>query len=394
MGRVKHCRNLFAATLSPYLLLDHYQDYIDSGELLIDSEQGRLIQALQVVFNQFITDTQYKQNDSFHFYKDKLFAVFGYDLNSNRRNTHPLKGLYIWGGVGRGKTYLMNMFYQQLPTQKKRRLHFHRFMQWIHEELEQQEGVTDPLHSIAKKMAEDVCILCLDEMHVIDITDAMLLNRLFTYLFEAGIVLVTTSNSEPDALYKDGLQRERFLPAIALLKQYTKVLEMDSGVDYRLRTLERRAVYFLLSDPLAEQQLADYYQQLSGITLHEERTNIIINKRSIQVKKWADSIVWFDFMALCNTPRSTDDYMQIGRIFQTVLISAIPIMDSTRDDVARRFVNMIDVFYDLQVNVIVSAEAEPEQLYQATQLAVEFKRTVSRLREMQSKDYLIRKHTL
>ncbi len=392
MGRVKHCRNLFSATLSSRLLLDYYQTRIDSRELLADAEQALLIQALQVVFNQFISNAQYMQNDSFHFYKDKLFSVFGYESDKNTAN--PLKGLYIWGGVGRGKTYLMNMFYQQLPTQKKRRLHFHRFMQWIHEALAQHEGGADPLQPIAKKMAEEVCILCLDEMHVIDITDAMLLNRLFAHLFEAGIVLVTTSNSEPDALYKDGLQRERFLPAIALLKQHTKVIEMDGGVDYRLRTLERSSVYFLLSDPLAELELADYYQQLSGISLHEERTDIIINKRSIRVKKWADSIVWFDFMALCNTPRSTDDYIQIGRIFQTVLISTIPIMDSTRDDAARRFVNMIDVFYDLQVNVIVSAETEPEQLYQATQLAVEFKRTASRLREMQSKDYLIRKHTL
>jgi len=391
MGRVKHCRNLFAATLSSHLLLDHYQASIENGELSADAEQERLVQALQVVFNQFITNTKHQKMDSFCFYKDKLFAVFGYDFASN--SCHPLKGLYIWGGVGCGKTYLMNMFYQQLPTQKKRRVHFHRFMQWIHEELEQLEGVADPLQHIAKKMAEDVCILCLDEMHVIDITDAMLLNRLFAHLFEAGIVLVTTSNSEPDALYKDGLQRERFLPAIALLKQHTKVLKMDGGVDYRLRTLERSEVYFLLSDPLAEQQLAGYYQRLSGITLHEERTDIIINQRSIKVKKWADSIVWFDFSAVCDTLRSTDDYMQIGRIFQTVLISAIPIMDSTRDDAARRFVNMIDVFYDLQVNVIVSAATEPERLYQATQLAVEFKRTASRLREMQSKDYLKRKHT-
>jgi cell division protein ZapE len=392
MGRVKHCRNLFSVTLSSRLLLDDYQTHIDNGELLADAEQALLIQELQVVFNQFITHAQYIQNDSFHFYKDKLLSVFGYERDQNKKNS--LKGLYIWGGVGRGKTYLMNMFYQQLPTQKKRRLHFHRFMQWIHEALEQHEGIADPLQHIAKKMSDDVCILCLDEMHVIDITDAILLSRLFAHLFEAGIVLVTTSNSEPDALYKDGLQRERFLPAIALLKQHTKVIEMDGGVDYRLRTLKKSQVYFLLNNPEAEQQLADYYQQLSGIALHEERTDIIINKRSIQVKKWADSVVWFDFVALCNTPRSTDDYMQIGRIFQTVLISAIPIMDSTTDDAVRRFVNMIDVFYELQVNVIVSAATAPEQLYQGTRLAVEFKRTASRLREMQSTDYLRCKHTL
>ena len=391
MGRVKHCRNLFSASVSLRLLLDYYQARIDSGELLADTEQALLIQELQVVFNQFITNTQYTQNNSFHFYKDKLFSVFGSESDKNTANS--LKGLYIWGGVGRGKTYLMNMFYQQLPTQKKRRLHFHRFMQWIHEALEQYEGVADPLQSIAKTMVEEICILCLDEMHVIDITDAMLLNRLLAHLFEAGIVLVITSNSEPDALYKDGLQRERFLPAIALLKQHTKVIGMDGDVDYRLRTLEKSQVYFLLNDPKAEQQLADCYQQLSGITLHKERTDIIINKRSIRVKKWADSIVWFDFMALCNTPRSTDDYMQIGRIFQTVLISAIPIMNGTTDDIVRRFVNMIDVFYELQVNVIVSAATVPEQLYQGTRLAIEFKRTVSRLREMQSTDYLRRKCT-
>lgn len=390
MRRVKNCRNLFSATLSPHLLLDHYQAHIDNGELTADSEQKMLMQALQVVFNQFITSNT--DCDSTLYSWVNVFSIFTDKTASNTGES--LKGLYIWGGVGRGKTYLMNMFYQQLPTKRKRRLHFHRFMHWLHEELEQYDGVADPLRPIAKKMAEEVCILCLDEMHVTDITDAMLLDRIFTYLFDAGVVLITTSNSAPDNLYKDGLQRERFLPAIALLKQHTKVIEMGGVLDYRLRTLEKDAGYYLLSDPLAEQQLVAYYQQLSGIALHEDRTDIMINQRAITVKKWADSVVWFDFDALCDTPRSTEDYTQIGKIFQTVLISAIPIMNSDKDDAARRFVNMIDVFYDLQVSVIVSAVAEPEQLYQGTRLDVEFKRTASRLREMQSKAYLMCKHTL
>ena len=366
-------------------LIESYLMSVGSGELEADPFQRQVVLALQQVANTLILFKKYDHRPRFF---KRLFPLF-------LPHTTPIKkGLYLWGGVGRGKTLLVDYFFRLVPTKKKLRLHFHRFMQLVHEELTTLKHVSNPLKVVANKLARRIDLLCLDEIHVNDITDAMLLGKLFKYLFGHNIILVTTSNYAPQDLYKKGLQRERFIPAVQLLEKYTNVVQMGGDEDYRLRTLEQSMVYHLSSGELSERRLQHYFHQLAAIELHQDRTDIIIKQRSIPVKMWADGVVWFDFDQLCNTARSTDDYLQIANIFHTVLISDIPIMDASKDDMARRFVNMIDEFYDLRVNLIVSAAAQPEALYLGKRLKFEFERTASRLHEMQSEDYMAVKHLL
>ena len=364
-------------------LLESYQMSIKSGQLDADPFQRQVVLALQQVANTLFASNKQDYQPSF---LKRLLPLF------STHSTPIKKGLYLWGGVGRGKTLLVDYFFKLVPIDKKLRLHFHRFMQLVHEELATLKHVSDPLKVVADKLARRIDLLCLDEMHVNDITDAMLLSKLFKYLFSHNIILVTTSNYAPQDLYKKGLQRERFTPAIQLLEKYTEVLEIGGNQDYRLRTLEQSAVYHLSSGELSEYRLQHYFHQLAAIERHQDRTDIIIKQRRIPVKMWADGVVWFDFEQLCNTARSTDDYIQIANIFHTVLISNIPLMDANKDDVARRFINMIDEFYDLRVNLVVSAAAQPEALYLGKRLKFEFERTTSRLREMQSEEYMAVKH--
>lgn len=388
MGVTELHSNQLATPSTENLLLECYESSIDYGELSPDPYQKLIILELQEIYNYLLVpDTAENGRKRF----GKLFAI---SSASKRKQQNPpvQKGLYLWGGVGRGKTHLVDYFYKLVPTEQKLRLHFHRFMQLAHDELKQLDGVSDPLLEVAKNIAGKARLLCLDEMHVNDIGDAMLLGRLFKHLFDQGIVLVTTSNISPDGLYKNGLQREQFLPAIKLLEEYTNVVQMGGDLDYRSRTLEENGVYHLSSGHLSEQRLQNYFHKISGMELHQDRTDILINKRRIPVKMWADGVVWFSFDELCNTPRSAMDYVQIATFFHTVLISDIPIMDSDMEDSARRFVNMIDGFYDLHVNLVVSAEAEPESLYVADKLGFEFLRTASRLREMQTEEYIAAKH--
>lgn len=359
------------------ILIEIYQNAIQHGKLSADPYQEVVLQELQLVYNHLISDSSSLQQSSFA-------SLFIRPKITKRKHA----GLYLWGGVGRGKTYLVDCFYNQLPIKKKLRLHFHRFMQLVHEELKLLDGIEDPLKQVANNLTNRAKLLCLDEMHVIDITDAMLLGRLFKHLFEKGLVLVTTSNFHPDDLYKNGLQRERFLPAIDLIKQHTKVTEMGGQVDYRRRAFEEIGVYYLSSNNDSDTLLEEHFHRLSGVEIHKDRTDIIINQRKIPVKMWNSEVVWFTFDDLCNTPRSTEDYTQIATFFQTVIISNIPVMDSSMDDAARRFINMIDTFYDMQVNIVVSADAEPEELYTSKKLKFEFQRTASRINEMQSQGYV------
>lgn len=363
-------------------LLDCYQSSIESGELYPDPHQKKVILQLQKIYNEALIQTSKKNT----FYFDKLFS----HLNSRECK----KGLYLWGGVGRGKTHLIDCFYKMLPGRKKLRLHFHRFMQLVHEELHTFSGISEPLNTVAKNIAKKADILCLDEMHVNDITDAMLLGRLFEHLFEHGVVLVTTSNIPPKDLYKGGLQRARFLPTITLLEQYTTVMEMGGEQDYRSRALEQNGLYHLSSSQFTEQRMKNYFQQSSGIELHQDRTDIIINKRHIPVKACSGGIVWFDFDVLCFSPRSASDYAEIATFFHTVMISDIPVMDSSMDDAARRFVNLIDILYDSNVNLVVSAAVDPDEIYLSGKLTFELQRTLSRLKEMQSKEYLTAEHLM
>lgn len=305
---------------------------------------------------------------------------------------NPVRGLYFWGGVGRGKTYLMDIFYDSLPFEKKLRLHFHRFMRQVHAGLKQHAGEPDPLVLVADGLAAKTVVLCFDEFFVTDITDAMILGRLMQELFQRGVSLVATSNIEPDQLYKDGLQRSRFLPAIALINQHTEVVNVDNGIDYRLRTLERLDIYHTPINDETNTSMAQAFEQLvADINEVSVLDYIEIEGRKISIKRECEDVIWFDFYALCDIPRSQNDYIEIAREYHTVLLSGVPVFDKA-DDLARRFINMVDEFYDRGVNLILSAEAELDGLYKDGRLAFEFQRTQSRLLEMQSKEFLAREH--
>ncbi len=309
------------------------------------------------------------------------------------RSTPPTRGLYLWGSVGRGKTFLMDLFLESLPFEAKLRLHFHRFMGRVHAELNRLKGHEDPLVAVAAHFAAQARVFCLDEFFVTDIGDAMILGNLLKHLFARGVALVTTSNIEPALLYKDGLQRERFLPAIALIEQNCEVVELLSHQDYRLRALTDAGVYFTPLGDAAERALTACFERIAPGTRRPEPT-IDINGREIAVKRRAAGVIWFDFAALCEGPRAVADYIEIGQSFNTVLISDVPQFsaDATREDAARRFINLVDEFYDHGVNLVLSAAAAPHELYRGRRLINEFARTESRLIEMQSAEYLAAAH--
>lgn len=298
----------------------------------------------------------------------------------------PVTGLYIWGGVGRGKTWLMDILHEALPIESKIRIHFHHFMQTIHAELQQLSHQRNPLAIVAERFSKRYTVLCLDEFHVTDITDAMLLSGLLKELFAYNITLIATSNREPDDLYKNGLQRDRFLPAIDLIKTHTQAIHVNGECDHRLRLLEQSATWYCPFDNETQQTLLLRFQELApGKAIEHE--NLHINHRTIPTIMCHNDVVWFDFNALCDGPRASADYIELAKRFHTIFISSIPIMDESSDDKARRFINMIDEFYDRNVILIMSAESEPDDLYQGRQLAFPFQRTTSRLKEMRSRKY-------
>lgn len=300
------------------------------------------------------------------------------------------RGIYLWGGVGRGKTWLMDLFFEVLPSAHKQRIHFHRFMARVHEALKDHASEHDPLAGIARQWSAHCRVLCFDEFFVSDIADAMLLAGLLRALFERGTVLVATSNVQPDDLYRDGLQRARFLPAIDLLKENTDVIEVAGGADYRLRILECTEIYHYPLDPEAERRLAEGFERISAGT--ELASQLDINGRSFAAARRGDGVIWFGFDELCRKARSTLDFIEIARSFNTVLLSGIPVMDDASADAVRRLVNLVDELYDHNVKLLVTAEAPAAGLYTGDRLAFEFQRTVSRLTEMQSHEYLARPH--
>lgn len=303
----------------------------------------------------------------------------------------PVKGLYMWGGVGRGKTYLMDLFFEALPFERKLRIHFHRFMQRVHKELNALRGKRNPLDTVADTLAKEAVVICFDEFFVTDITDAMLLGGLFEKLFARGVSLVATSNIPPDRLYENGLQRERFLPAIAQLKKNCEILNVDAGVDYRLRVLEQASLYYTPNGPAAEAALQQRFDDLTG-GVAKGPGAIVVNDREIPVLNHGEDVLWATFTELCEAPRAAIDYIEIAREYHTVLVSGIPIMDARNDNAVRRFINMVDEFYDRHVKLIVSADAGIEGLYEGGRLNFEIQRTRSRLLEMQSHDYLASEH--
>jgi len=303
----------------------------------------------------------------------------------------PLRGLYMWGGVGRGKTYLMDSFFEALPIKKKKRLHFHRFMYWVHHQLNALDGQSDPLVVIAEKLAQETKILCFDEFFVSDIGDAMILAGLLQEMFKLGISLVATSNIVPDQLYWNGLQRSRFLPAIELIKQHTQIINVDGTIDYRLRTLEQAEIYHSPLDRAAEDNLQFSFSHLVVDEI-EVNTKILINGRQVKVHSMADGVIWFDYYTICCSPRSTEDYIELSKLFHCILIANVPQLDDGKNDQVRRFISLVDEFYERQVKLIISAEVPLCLLYQGRVLDFEFKRTLSRLQEMQSHAYLAKAH--
>ena len=303
----------------------------------------------------------------------------------------PPRGLYLWGGVGRGKTFLVDLFFAGLPIREKHRTHFHRFMRQVHERLRAHAGEQDPLAIIAREWGAQWRVLVLDEFFVSDIGDAMLLGRLLERLFAEGVVLVTSSNAAPHDLYKDGLQRARFLPAIALVERQCVVVHLDSPLDYRLRALTRSPVYRQPLDAGSDAWLLARWHELGGDDAHRG-SGIQIDGRRIAVRARCKDMAWFDFAALCEGPRAAADYIEIAREFHTVLLGGVPRMDAAGDDAARRFVTLIDELYDRHVKLVCSADAPPPLLYAGERLRGAFERAASRLVEMQSVGYLGLEH--
>ena len=310
---------------------------------------------------------------------------------SKVRRVQPERGLYLWGAVGRGKTWLMDLFFRSLPRRLGKRAHFHRFMHDVHASLRELKDLQDPLAHVAESIAREARVLCFDELAVTDIADAMILGGLLAGLAERGVCLVATSNVQPRELYKDGLQRQRFLPAIELIERWTEVVEVAGATDYRLRRLTDAGTYLPADAPETPRRLAALFRSLGGPGGSSAGT-IRIEGRAIPVVRSSDAAVWFEFSALCGGPRSADDYMEIAREFGSVILANVPVLDASREDEARRFIALVDVLYDRNVNLIVSAQAPPADLYRGERLAHEFQRTASRLVEMQSAEYLAREH--
>ena len=359
---------------------EKYQDDLSLIDFQYDAAQENAVKELQRLYDE-LTHPEKKPS-----WRVKLKQAFGKGMHKP-----SIQGIYFWGGVGRGKTYLVDTFFDCLPFDKKMRVHFHRFMHRVHAELKLLGGKEDPLKIIAKKLSQEARVICFDEFFVSDITDAMILGTLMEELFSHGIVLVATSNIVPDELYRNGLQRSRFLPAIELINQNTRIVNVDSGVDYRLRTLEQAEIYHFPLDDDATRNLQTYFTQLAP----EEGkfdVNISVEGRYIKAVRDADGVVMFQFRDICDGPRSQRDYIEISRCYHTVLIADVEQMGGNLDDIARRFIAMVDEFYERKVKLIMSAEVALEDLYTKGRLNFEFQRCLSRLQEMQSREYLSLQH--
>ena len=296
------------------------------------------------------------------------------------------RGVYLYGGVGRGKSFLMDCFFGAVPVRRKVRLHFHEFMREVHRELAQLQGTVNPLDELGRRISRRFRLICFDEFHVADITDAMILHRLLSALFDNGVGFVTTSNFQPDDLYPGGLHRDRILPAIALLNERLQAVAVDHGCDYRRRAMEQLRLYHVPPGPAAEAEMRVAFDRLAAT--HDDDPVLHIEAREIQARRKAGGVVWFDFDTLCGGPRSQNDYLEIATQYHTVLLSGVPHMPVRMAAQARRFTWLVDVLYDRRVKLIMSAEVGPEQLYTEGPLAHEFPRTASRLLEMQSPEFL------
>ena len=355
-----------------------YRQRVARGEISSDPAQERTVEALERLYRELLEATPHRG------WRAKVAQLAG-------KRRAAVRGLYLWGSVGRGKTLLMDLFFNALPFRDKRRQHFHRFMATVHDRLKAHRNVENPLELVAEEISSNTRVICFDELAVTDIADAMLLGNLFAGLFARGVTLAATSNIVPDQLYAGGLQRQRFLPTIALLKEHCEVLHVDGGVDYRLRALERADVYQTPPGSVADQRLTEFFESIAP----DEGDNggsLELNGREIAYRRAADGVIWFDFRAICDGPRSHDDYIELSRLYQTVLVSDVPRFDATLENQARRFIALVDEFYDRRVKLILSAAAPATELYRGERLKHDFQRTKSRLVEMQSHDYLAEAH--
>lgn len=363
-----------------------YQNDLKRPDFKFDPAQAEAVGHLQALHDALVARWQADEQQA-----ASLLGRLGISRVAQFRE--PVRGLYFWGGVGRGKTYLMDNFFESLPFTQKLRAHFHRFMRRVHAELKTLDGHKNPLEKVADRIASEARVICFDEFFVSDIADAMILGTLMQALFARGVSLVATSNIEPQGLYKDGLQRARFLPAIALLQKHTQVVNVDGGVDYRLRTLTQANLFHSPLDAFADSHLQDWFHRLTGVPVGAiEAGEVTIENRQIATQAEADGVIWFDFAALCDGPRSQHDYIEIACEYHTVLLGQVPQMGAANDDAARRFINMVDEFYDRQVKLILAAAVEIPALYTEGRLNFEFQRTVSRLLEMQSEEFLALPH--
>ncbi len=351
-----------------------YEEAVARRGFVPDQAQRVAVERLQRLQDEFVAFKRHRPN--------ALMKV----LDATLLHTPTPRGVYLWGGVGRGKSFLMDSFYSVVDLRRKTRIHFHEFMRAVHRELDDLKGVADPLDEVARRTARKYRLICFDEFHVSDIADAMILHRLLSALFDLGTVFVMTSNFRPDTLYPDGLHRDRILPAIALLEEHLDVLDVDGGVDYRTRTLEQKRMYLSPLGPDADRELRHTFDAIAET--QDDDPRLEIETRTIRALRRAGGVVWFDFATLCGGPRSQNDYLELANRFHTVMLSDVPLMGAAQSSEARRFTWLVDVCYDRRVKLIMSAAVPPDELYVAGVLSKEFQRAVSRIHEMQSVEYL------
>lgn len=366
--------------LSP---LSRYQQALDAGEYQADEIQRQAVTRLEGIYQalQQAPAASVAANGL----RGRLSRWLG--KGAETASLRPVQGLYMWGGVGRGKTWLMDMFFHSLPGERKLRLHFHRFMLRVHEELTELQGQENPLEMIADGFKAQTDVVCFDEFFVSDITDAMLLATLLQALFARGITLVATSNIPPDDLYRNGLQRARFLPAIALINDYCDVMNVDAGIDYRLRTLTQAHLYLTPLDSQTRETMDRMFIKLAG-KAGEDAPVLQVNHRPLQAIRAVDGVLAVDFHTLCEEPRSQLDYIALSRLYHSVILHNVQVMGPLKENTARRFLALVDEFYERHVKLVIAAEASMFDIYQGERLKFEYQRCLSRLQEMQSEEYL------
>ena len=366
--------------LSP---LSRYQQALDAGEYQADEVQRRAVTQLDRIYQALLQKPAASAPAGG--LRGKLSRLLG--KGGDTAPQRPVQGLYMWGGVGRGKTWLMDMFFHSLPGDRKMRLHFHRFMKRVHEELTELQGRENPLEIVADGFKAETDVLCFDEFFVSDITDAMLLATLLQALFARGITLVATSNIPPDDLYRNGLQRARFLPAIDLINEYCDVMNVDAGIDYRLRTLTQAHLYLTPLSDQTRETLDRMFVKLAG-KAGEDAPVLQINHRPLQAIRSVDGVLAVDFHTLCEEARSQLDYIALSRLYHSVILYNVRVMGPLKENTARRFLALVDEFYERHIKLVIGAEASMFEIYQGVQLKFEFQRCLSRLQEMQSEEYL------